>query len=276
MDPDDVVKRDPAEWQRILNDAQPVVIHVMETLAAGRNVDDPKTKSEIAVQVMPLINEVPDAIEREAYRQRLARLIRVDERLLVGGETISRPSRRRARPAQAEPKETKRDFSIRAGNDLLESHCLGILVRRPELVFHVDRALHEAHLIRLSRLDFERAEYQAIFELVEESLAQDRSEPMHYVLNRLSLPLMEIVDNLLGQTEKLNPKEDRVLEDLVRALLEIRRRQLNETINMLRYQMDEAAQAGDLRSKEFEESMARCTQSLRSLHQAHERYITGR
>src|SRR4030065_528906 len=85
MDPDDVVKADPAEWQRILENAKPVVIHVMETLAAGRDVDDPKTRSEIANQVLPLINEVPDPIERETYRQRLARLIKVEERLMAGG-----------------------------------------------------------------------------------------------------------------------------------------------------------------------------------------------
>lgn len=276
MDPDDVVKRDPTEWQRILDDAKPVVIHVMEILAAGRNVDDPKTKSEIANQVLPLINEIPNSIEREAYRQRLARLIKVDERLLAGGEATSRPTRRRARPARAETTEPEQGFVLRAGNALLEAHCLGILVRRPELVFHVDRALHEAHLTRVSRLDFERAEYQAIFELVEESLAQDRSEPMHYVLNGLSLPLMEIVDNLLERTDKLDPREERVLEDMMRALLEIRRRQMNETINMLRFQMDEAAQTGDIRSKEFEENMARCTQALRNLHQAREKFITGR
>jgi DNA primase len=276
MDPDDVVKRDPAEWQRILENARPVVIHVMEILAAGRDVDDPKTKSEIAGQVLPLINEVPDAIEREAYRQRLARLVKVDERLLMGPEAPSRPTRRRLRVTQAEPRQSRQDFNILVGNTLLEAHCLGILVRRPELVFHVDRALHEAHLLRLSRLDFERAEYQVIFELVEESLAQDHSEPMHYVLNGLSLPLMEIVDNLLERTDRLNPQEDRVLEDMMRALLEIRRRQVNETINMLRYQMDEAAHGGDLRSKEYEEGMARCTQILRNLHQAREKFITGR
>ncbi len=92
---------DPTEWQRILENAKPVVIHVMETLAAGRNVDDPKTKSEIAGQVLPLINEVPDPIERETYRQRLARLIKVDERLLVGGEaTQCAPTRSRPRSAQ--------------------------------------------------------------------------------------------------------------------------------------------------------------------------------
>ena len=34
-DPDDVVLNDPEEWSRIVAAAQPVVIHVMETLAAG-------------------------------------------------------------------------------------------------------------------------------------------------------------------------------------------------------------------------------------------------
>jgi len=280
MDPDDVVKADPAEWQRILENAKPIVIHVMETLAAGRDVDDPKTRSEIAGQVLPLINEVPDPIERETYRQRLARLIKVDERLLTGGERSDTPRRRRPRSTRTKPVEQKSEIPILVGNALLEAHCLGILVRRPEMVFHVDRALHEAHLLRLSRQDFERAEYQAIFELVEESLAQDQSEPMNFVLNGLSLPLMEIVDNLLERTERLDPKEDRVLEDVMRALLEIRRRQVTEVINQLRFQMDEAAQTGDLRTKEYEDGIAKCTRALRNLHQARERFtnrsVTGK
>lgn len=275
-DPDDVVKSDPSAWQRILEDAKPIVIHVMETLATGRNVDDPRTKSEIAAQVLPLINEVPNSIEREAYRQQLARLIKVDERLLAGGDRAGRTIRRRPRSARLQEVEEKPGLPILTGNALLEAHCLGVLVRRPDIVFHVDRALHEANLARLSRVDFERAEYQAIFELVEESLAQNHTEPMNYVLNGLSLPLMEIVDDLLERTEKLDPKEERVLEDVMRALLEIRRRQVTEMVNQIRFQMDEAAQAGGLRSKEFEEGIARCSRSLRSLHMAKERYITGR
>jgi len=273
MDPDDVVKVDPAAWQNILDNAKPVVIHVMETLASGRNVDDPKTRSEIANQVLPLINEVPDAIERDAYRQRLARLIKVDERLLTGGEPPSSTRRKRQKSTQSVAGEQKPEIPILAGSALLEAHILGILVRRPEMVFHVDRALHEAHLSHLSRQDFERAEYQAIFELIQESLAQDQSEPMHFVLNGLSLPLMEIVDNLLERTEKLDPKEDRVLEDVMRALLEIRRRQMTEVINQLRFQMDEAAQAGDLRTREYEDGITRCTRTLRNLDQARERFI---
>jgi len=272
MDPDDVVKADPAAWQSILENAKPVVIHVMETLAAGRNVDDPKTRSEIAGQVLPLINEIPDPIERETYRQRLARLIKVDERLLTGGESTGTTKRRRSRPTQPKAGDRKPEIPILVGNALLEAHILGILVRRPEMVFYVDRALHESHLMRISRLDFELAEYQAIFELVQASINQDQTEPMHYVLNGLSLPLMEIVDNLLERTEKLNPKDDRVLEDVMRALLEIRQRQVSEEMNQVRFQMDEAAIAGEIRTKEYEDRIAKCSRMLRFIHQAREHF----
>ena len=276
MDPDDVVKRDPLEWQHILENAKPVVVHVMETLARGRDVNDPKTKAEIASQVLPLISEVPNAIEREAYRQQLARLIRVEERMLAGGGGLARPARRRPRSTQHPEKEPKPEIAVQTGNARLEAHCLGILVRRPELLFHVDRALNEAHLIPLSRQDFESAEYQAVFTLVKESLAQDQSEPMNYVLNRLSLPLLETVDDLLERTEKLDPREARVLEDMMRAVLEIRRRQVTEVINQLRYQMDEAVKTGEPRSKDYEEGIAKCSRSLRNLHEAKEKFMIAR
>ena len=47
LDPDEVVNRNPDEWRAIVENARPVVVHVMETLAAGRDLDDPKTKSAI-------------------------------------------------------------------------------------------------------------------------------------------------------------------------------------------------------------------------------------
>ena len=275
MDPDEVVRRDPAEWQGILDHAKPIVIHVMDTLVKDRDVNDPKTKSEVASQVLPLISEVADPIEREAYRQQLARLIKVDERLLAGAERSRRSTHRRPRRAQPGEKEPTPEVNLQIGNTLLEAHCLGLLVRHPELVFHVDRALHESRLTHLTRQDFERAEYQAIFDLVKESIAQDQMEPMNYVLNRLSLQLMEIVDSLLERTEKMDPREGRVLNDVMRAVLEIRRRQVSGIMDQLRYQMDETISSGGPRSKELEEGIEKCARSLRNIHLAQERYTTA-
>src|SRR5512133_1264907 len=69
LDPDEIVLRDPQEWARIVESARPIVVHVMETLATGRDLEDPKIKSEIAAQVLPLIEDVPNALERDTYRQ---------------------------------------------------------------------------------------------------------------------------------------------------------------------------------------------------------------
>ena len=103
MDPDEVVNRDAQEWQRILENARPIVVHVMETLAAGRDLDDPKVKNEIAAQVIPLIADVPSSIERDTYRQRLARLLHVDERVVM--ESLPSPARGRpgSRRSTAQP-----------------------------------------------------------------------------------------------------------------------------------------------------------------------------
>jgi DNA primase len=269
MDPDDVVNRDPQEWQHILENARPIVVHVMETLAASRNLDDPKAKNEIAAQVLPLIEDVPNPVERDTYRQRLARLLRVDERALLGS-TPRRPARTRRGgrviPQAEIPLETL-VVSSSAGYPI-EAHSIGILMRRPDLIYRVDRAMQERGLPRLSLDDFQRAEHQTIFVLIQESLEQDEIEPLNFVLNRLSLPMMDIADELLHRTEKMDPNEDRVLEDLVRALLEMRRRNLHQGIDHLRFLMEEAQQQGDRLATEYQNSMLQYTVTLNRLYQA--------
>jgi DNA primase len=276
MDPDDVVNRDPAEWQQILENAKPVVVHVMETLAFGRSLDDPKVRSEIANQVLPLIEDVPDAVERETYRQKLARLLRVDERALVGesrGRSRAAPGKT-TRPSR-QPGAKTASASQPSSAALLEFHCLGMLMRRPDLVYRLDRAMQEFNLPRLSINDFQRAEHQAFFQLIQESLDQNATEPLHFVLNSLSLPLMDKADDLLERTAKLDPVEDRVFEDVFRAILNLRILYVRESLDYLRYIMDEAQQQGDLQSKEYQQGVLQYTILLKHLNSALGRY-TGR
>lgn len=287
LDPDEVVQRDPAEWERILAGAHPVVLHVMETLASGRDLDDPKVKTEIANQVLPLIEDVPSPIERDTYRQRLARLLRVDERALLSASQTGY-GRGRGRTRQSAPRgaaggqsgpaqaarpgsDRRQEAAAGAGRELadpLEGHCLGILLRRPDLLNRLDRALQENGLIRLSSTDFQSAEHQALFQLIEDSLKQVHAEPHFYVQNNLSLPLMEMADRLMLRTHKLDLQADRVLEDLVRSILVIRRRQLNQKIDYVRYMMEEAQTAGDIQASEYQQTMAQFIATRIRLDQA--------
>ena len=201
MDPDDVVKRDPGEWEHILESSRPVVVHVMEALAANRNLEDPKIKSEIASQVLPLIEDVPDPFERETYRQRLARFLRLDERVLI---SPGRPRPGRAQRSRSAPQKQAPAVEATLSPDARfssEAYCVGVLLRRPDLVYRIDRKLQEDNLPRLSFDDFQAAEHRTIFQLVQESLDQDEVEPLNYVMNQLSLPLMELADGLLARTK---------------------------------------------------------------------------
>jgi DNA primase len=219
-----------------------------------------------------LIEDVPSPVERDTYRQRLARLLRVDERALLGDNQARPPARRRkSSPSKAGASVSALSQKSKAPVDAgytLEAHCLGVLLRRPSLVYRIDRALQEARLVRLAPEDFQRAEHRAILRLVLQSVDQDDAEPLDYALNRLSLPLMDIADGLLARTEKLDPNNERVLEDLLRALLDLRSRNLRENINYLRFLMEEAQEGGDLQSGEYAAKMVEYTQAKNRLDRA--------
>ena len=97
LDPDEIVARDKEEWKRIIGGAKPIVTHVMDSLAAGQDLNDAKIKSKIAGQVLPLIEDLPNAMERDTYRQALARMLRVDERSLTGRQAHASALRRKPR-----------------------------------------------------------------------------------------------------------------------------------------------------------------------------------
>ena len=274
MDPDEVVNQDPAGWEQTVAQARPVVMHVMETLAIGRDLEDPKVRSEIAAQVLPLIEDVPNPIERDTYRQRLARLLHVDERALLSTPTRVGPrARPRSKPRTGDlpPQEAmpeKGEVSAVAPVDMLEAHCLSVLLRRPDLVHRVDRALQAGGLGRISPDDFQSADHQVVLQLIEDSLEQDHAEPLFFVMNSLSLPLMELVDQLLLRTEKIDPNEERVLEDLVRTLLELRQRRLRQEMDHVRFLMAEAQQTGDSRASDYQQTMLHYILTRQRLDQA--------
>lgn len=275
LDPDEVVQRDPAEWQRILKDSKPVVIHVMDSLAAGKDLEDPKIKMDIAAQVLPLIEDLPSPVERDTYRQRLARLLRVHEGALLGEmRPRGRRSRRSYSRSSAPPARKETPVAGLAPGFLLETYCLGVLMRRPDLVYRIDRKLQEAGLARLSTEDFLSSDHQNIFQLIQVSLDQDDAEPLSFVLNRLSLPLMDLADELLALTEKLDPNDDRVLEDLLRCLFDMRRRNLRQMIDHFRFLMEDAQQQGDLKVTEYGQAVIQYAKTLDLINSAHGQYTT--
>lgn len=279
LDPDEIVQRDAAQWRTLVENAHPIVVHVMQTLAAGRDLEDAKVKADIAAQVLPLIEDIPDAVEREAYRQKLARFLRVDERALIsatGRRSRVETRRARSRPAQSEPvpMPTPTTASL-APSYRLEAHVLSVLLRRPDLLYRLDRMLQEAGLNRLLEEDFGYTGHQMLFRFLRAALEQDAQEVDSYLQLHLSSPLDEVAEELLRQSEQLDLLEERLLEDLFRAVRQIRRQVIHERLNQLRFLQEEAQAQGDLRAAAYLDMARQLRQALMTLDQAARKAIVS-
>jgi len=176
---------------------------------------------------------------------------------------FARPARRgaaRAQPGrgQIRPAAPSSATPARRPSDALlerEAYCLGVLLRHPSMLFYVDRALQTAQLPRLSPQDFQATDHQLLMALIQNALEQDFAEPMHAVIAGLPLSLGELADQILAKTHNLDPNEDRVLEELLRTIFEIRRRHINQHIAHLRFLMQESQEQGALLDEEYQHIM---------------------
>ncbi|MEN6483040.1 MAG: DNA primase [Anaerolineaceae bacterium] len=262
MDPDEVVLRNPEEWTKIIAAAKPVVIHVMETLAADQNLEDPKVKSEIAAQVLPLIEDVPNPVERDAYRQRLARLLKIDERSLIGSGKATSSRRKPARRVQPTGEQT-RPVSVQMAQvnlaTALEKHCLRLLLLEPDRLYSLDRELQKAGLSRFSAQELERAEHQQLAELVEKSLNQELMDAPHYLKENIPEHLEDLAQELLQPNDKDDPLSERLLEDLIRSVMKLRLIRVNESIKQLRFLVEEMEQTSDGSLNPYQDLMMQYT-----------------
>ena len=248
-DPDEVVAEDPDGWSAIVGRAQSVVDYVLDVLTSGQVVADPKMKSQVARQVLPLIEDVADPVEREAYRQKLARRLQVDERALQPGGGKPASGRKRRTPS-VEPAVQAPE----ASEARIERFCLGLLLRSPEIAYRVDRQLTELDLERLVPQDFTGTERQVIFQAIRGALAQDDQDLGESWRRQVPEALISYAESLLEEIESLSAvtsmdlNQPKVLEEVLARFLQLRKRVLDSDLHQIQFLLlaaqDEARLAG--------------------------------
>ncbi len=274
MDPDEVVLRDPQEWQRILESAKPLVIHMMESLASNQDINDPKVKQAIASQMIPLIEDVPSLVERDTYRQRLARLLRVSEDSL-GGTRPGQTKRgrygsfRQAREDRAsDVAHTGQIMLEKADRKIpIEDHILTLLVACPELSHRVDRLLQQAGVSRLAENDFSHTDRLIVFHLVSDSLSQDELDPVEFIGEHCPEPVNDYLESLKNSVLSDSIKQEILVDDLFRSVLRLRMIGINETINELRFLQEESQETGSA-DLAYQEQVLQFTQQIHRINLA--------
>jgi DNA primase len=269
LDPDEIVARDKDEWARLIESAKPIVTHVMETLAAGQNLNDPKIKNQIAAQVLPLIEDLPNALERDTYRQALSRMLRVDERALIGTQAQGPRVRRPRQTTQRQVQESVKVSVSVSSSKLVEAYVIGVLFKKPELLYRLDRSLQEFGLTALDAQDFEYTDHKILFGFIRESVEQDKTEHHEFVVEALPESLQGLSRDLLAPTGNTEPVDEKLLEELLRGVIKLRRVAAGENLNQLRFLQEEAQQSDNVRASFYQDVVLQHTRLLRDLDQAH-------
>ncbi len=251
LDPDEIVLRDPGEWKQIIEDAKPIIFHVLDTFTSGRDISDPKTKSEIALSILPLINDVPNPVERDAYRQQVARVLQVDERALLMLSNQAKRQRKsraeRENGAAEVGEEKKAQIGSQENIRAMELHILNFLVKDPEQLYRVNRSMQNQKLSRLIEDDFEFSEHQQLLKLIYQALKQSEVEPDQYLQEVISEEFSGLLESepQSGQPEEKKVDEKRELEDIIRTIMLIRQYAVNTQIQDLRFLQDNQAEPAE-------------------------------
>ena len=133
-DPDDLIRSDSAEWERVVREAVDYRDFLIPAIASRFDLSTPRGKAQAAEAVSPLIRSMDSAIEQDHYLEKLAQVLEVSREALEA--TVVRPKNvgyRRARGSSAGPQAASVSPFVEAGQDMLEEYILALLVKRPEL-----------------------------------------------------------------------------------------------------------------------------------------------
>jgi DNA primase len=130
-DPDELIRNDPDAWRTAVADAKPVIEYFMERTATEVDLDTITGKRELTGRALALLKRVGDPVERSLYLQRLARLVNVEEKVLL--EALAREPVRRAPRLAPLPVGPGTVSSAVEGLGPLEREAVSLLLRYPAL-----------------------------------------------------------------------------------------------------------------------------------------------
>jgi hypothetical protein len=102
---------------------------------------------------------------------------------------------------------------------------------------------------------------------------QDKAEHHDFVVEALPESLQGLSRELLSQTASLETLDEKLLDDLLRAIIKLRRMVAGENLNQLRFLQEEAQQNGDSHASFYQDVVLQHTRLLRDLDQARRRML---
>ena len=141
-DPDDLIRQNAAEWERLTKNAPPLMSYLIPAIASRFDTGSGQGKSQVVEAIFPLIAATPNSFDQQRYLQDLADALDITLDALKAGlprtpSATNRPRRsslrRNGSRTDAQRQEVASSALVGNREDILEDFLLGLLLNKPEL-----------------------------------------------------------------------------------------------------------------------------------------------
>ncbi|MEA3408228.1 MAG: DNA primase [Chloroflexota bacterium] len=247
LDPDELVLRDRSRWDRLVDNAVPVVGYFFQLVEKEVDLSTATGKREAVERLIPVIAAVDNVVERNHHLQHLAQLVHIDERELrpllerSGRSQRGRASFRRPPEARRGPETTAGDLdALPARRDLsLEERCLALVLQYPTLLPRV------MEVADVSEETFQDSRNRQIFSALGGFMEEEKAYDVQAFCDSLDNELGTHVESLLQRLQaepSLSP--DLVRGDVIKCATRFRKRHISQLIGELYFLQRDAQEEG--------------------------------
>ncbi|UCC52665.1 MAG: DNA primase [Anaerolineaceae bacterium] len=244
-DPDKIIRSDRERWPQLLDQSQPVVAYVIGVATRELDLNDAKAKSAVAQQVLPLITDIVDPVEREHYRQQLARALRTDERTL---RMVSLPQETgRSQPSGPPPPPPEDHFPPELNGiapktnktapaprgDKRATNLLRQCLEYPRLIIQVNQSLMRQEQQSIGEEDLVIPEDKLILDIIYDRADQASVVTIEELCDSLDSVLLERVETLMALSASPESELSRLPDRLAMSLLDWRLAQARTEVEQL-------------------------------------------
>ncbi|MCY3544147.1 MAG: DNA primase [Chloroflexi bacterium] len=237
-DPDELIRHDPAEWERLTTEAPPLMSYLIPAIAARFDTGTGQGKSQVVEAIYPLIAATQNPFDQQRYMQDLADTLGITLDALKAGlprtmQASARQQRRQYDAQSAQPARSSSQQQITASaldsnrENTREDYMLGLLLNFPQLREYLDEFSSEYLSSSANREIFAR--WQLCADIVELQDALDDTLLAH---------MQSLLAADIAPTD--GPRSERARDALRQCLQSLKRRHLLELQQTLLATIDNA------------------------------------
>ena len=224
-DPDEVIGEEPALWQKLVEQAMPIMDFAFQSVISKVDTNKARDKSLAVQKLLPSIYEIRDPVQQSHYLKRLARELKIEESAIRAALRESKAGRKRPQPGKpTEQSRIARQFM----SSPIEEYCLSLLLQYPELRPLAGEVSPEHFEFTENREVFVKWQRSSDIPSLESELDTSLSEHLSYLVNKKFPPATRDSErtrhrDLANCILRLQEKLSRKLEAEKEATLEIER-----------------------------------------------------